>query len=128
MSWASCCGSSQGEDEDKKSLEQCFILEPFPKDQLRPLKWTHILATLDVCINEATQKSLYDKDGHDLKEVSLNMLQAQISWEIETIQTAYHRAEEILVCDKSSLDEDGREIMYDASLKLSNKEKQTCQE
>ena len=39
-------------DEEEKSIKDYYIPKPFLEDQFDPLKWTHILATLDVCTNE----------------------------------------------------------------------------
>ena len=45
-------------------LEYCP--KPFLEDQFKPLEWTHVLATLDVCTNEATQIKFCDEEGHEI--------------------------------------------------------------
>ena len=42
------CRASKNEEES----DDDYILEPFLEDQFEPLEWSHVLATLDVCINK----------------------------------------------------------------------------
>ena len=54
------------EDEDSKTEDECYILKPVLEDQFEPLEWTHGLATLDVCTNEATQIKFCEKEGYTI--------------------------------------------------------------
>ena len=45
--------------------DEVYILEPFPKDKLEPLEWTHILATLDVCTNEGVPTQFCEKESYN---------------------------------------------------------------
>ena len=75
--WA--CGVWECNSEDKqewkgdRSYEDSdYVLEPFPQEQLEPLEWIQILATLDVCENETTSTKFCDDEGYDI--ICFNMV------------------------------------------------------
>ena len=39
-----------------------------------PLKWTHVLATLDFCTNKAVPIKFCDEEGHDLIIIPIKCL------------------------------------------------------
>lgn len=75
--WA--CGASECNSQDKqewkgdRSYEDSdYVPEPFPEEQLEPLEWIQILATMDVCANETTLTKFCDDEGYDI--IPFNMV------------------------------------------------------
>ena len=63
------CGASDDENEQKHkelSVDEAYILEPFPNNQFVPDAWMHVLATMDVCVNETSPTVFCDDEGYDL--------------------------------------------------------------
>ena len=68
------CGASKNgsqEEAQKRELsDKYYIPAPFPKDLFEPLEWSHILAMLDVCTNEAISTQFCDNKGYDLESMN----------------------------------------------------------
>ena len=73
------CGASDDENEQnhkEPSVNEAYILEPFPNDQFIPDAWMDVLATVDVCVNETCPTVFCDDEGYDL--VQFHMVSAII--------------------------------------------------
>ena len=115
--------SALDEDEDSKKKEEGHIPQPFLEDHFEPLEWTHVLATLDACTNEAAQIKFYGKEGHAIQITTLNMIKVHCPKEPEKVSIAYHKLEEILVWDKNLSKGDLEGTRYDASSEKSDDER-----
>lgn len=73
------CGALDDENEQKHkepSVNETYILEPFPNDQFVPDAWMDVLATVDVCVNETSPTVFCDDEVYYL--VQFHMVSAVI--------------------------------------------------
>ena len=138
------CGASDDENEQKHkepSVDEAYILEPFPNDQFIPDAWMDVLATVDVCVNETCPTVFCDDEGYDL--VQFHMVSAVMGdceeaacehdpiSEIEADLKAMNIREEISIHDNINIGNEGNEsdstledegpsdqLFYDASDEL----------
>ena len=80
------CGASkngsQKETKERGFNDDYYILEPFLEDLFKPLQWSHILATLDVCTNEVVPTQFCDEQGYGISP--LYMVQSKSTLEHTT--------------------------------------------
>lgn len=63
------CGASDRQNDQnckESSVDEAYILEPFPNDQFVPDAWMDVLVTVDVCVNETSPTVFCDEEGFDL--------------------------------------------------------------
>ena len=140
------CGALVKENEQNHkelSVDEAYILEPFPNDQFVPDGWMDVLATVDICVNETCPTVLCDDKGYDL--VKFHMVSAIIEEceetacehdpinMIETDLKAMNIRDEISFNDNINLGNEGDksdstiegkdpsdQLLYDASDELDN--------
>ena len=128
MCGASDCESLvQQEEMVERAIEDPFYMpEPFPEEMLEPFEWGHILATLDVCANEATPTKFCDELGNQIMPIlMMNVVQnsngngildrghKQIREGCETMPVMRIR-EEVSIVDRDPK-ETAEEIFYDSN-------------
>ena len=63
------CGASDGENNQnckEPSVDEAYILEPFPNDQLVLDACMDDLAIVDVCVNKTSLIVFCDEEGYDI--------------------------------------------------------------
>ena len=109
-----------------------YVPKPFPKNLFEPLEWTHVLATLDVCMNKITKTQFCDEEGNDI----IPLCTLEVCYDSDTclpkdqpttteasyIPINYIKNGEILVCNKDANNDKSSIQTYDASSELSEVE------
>ena len=113
-------------------------MEPFPNDKFILDAWMDTLATMDVCINEATPIALCDEKGFDLvlfqmvlviwdPSTHINLKEDVTSTSIKESEAMYARNEisihnegkvEEMVENSYDMEDPNRELLYNASDEL----------
>ena len=66
MRGASKNGNLQEEKNERAMSDKHYIPDPFPKDQFESLKWSHVLAKLDVRTIKVAQTQFCEKEYYDI--------------------------------------------------------------
>lgn len=62
---------NNSEEDQVGKLGDIYIPKSFLKNKFKPLGWTDVLATLDVCVDEVTLTLFSDEEGYDIMPLQI---------------------------------------------------------